>query len=487
MHLGALVFEDVFPEPYEVADQGQHLRLSGTLLGRGERQPVSLELSHQRFEPSDIRCLFRYPKPLPEPLLPHLDEDRGLDVSVDSPFDGMLHLRGIGPATYTSTEASLKVAGYDLLPRDWQADAGARVHAFFELASPGLQQRAIDRTLHLDGTITRSFPELARIAWTEGTQSAAFGIRHHFEQTRSGREPGLLLRERPQLTLRFNLGAKSNLSSLLDEVEAFADLPLLLFSFLSRREVGWFELRLFVKSGDRDSPKRVEARRRTRFWPAEPDETEEQPVIEEDELAAGMFSRLLAALRSLSWSADAVRSLQYYLGSHARAGLETRFILAFAAFETLVNTLDSQHPGPHIPARKLAKLLSALRSSIREQAATLNLPPECVPGILAKLPELKRPPLADRLRFHLSRLSVDTTGLWQEPNTLKDRFDMGLQRTIASRNALVHNTKLEDPVRFHADLVRLQNLFDRLFLACLGHGTAEDSQALSDVNWFNES
>jgi hypothetical protein len=480
------MFFDPFPEPYEIADQAQRLRLSGTFWARGKQQPVWVELSHQRFEPSDIQCLFRYPRSLPDPVLPQLDEDLDLDVSINSPFDGMLHLRGIGPATYGSTEASLKVAGYDLLPRDWQIHTGSAVHAVLELTSPGLQRRSAGRIMNLDGTITRRFPEPVRIEWNDGLTNAAFGIRHHAEHTRSGRDPALLLRERPRLTIRFEVAAKSDLSSVLDKVEAFADVPLLLFSFLSRREVGWFELFVFV-SGDQGPVRQLEARRRTSFWPAEPYETRERPVIEEEVLASGLFSELLVTLQSVPWSSDGVRSLRYYLGSHSQSDLETRFILAFAAFETLVNVLDSQHPSQQVSARKLSKLLTALRSSIREQVTVLDLPSECVPSILAKLPELKRPPLADRLRFHLSRLEVNTTGLWIERDTLKERFDAGLQRIITSRNALVHNTSLEDPAQLRADLVRLQNLFDRIFLAALGRGTSQDSRVLKEVNRFNES
>jgi hypothetical protein len=342
-----------------------------------------------------------------------------------------------------------------------------------------------NRFNNLDGTVERFGEDQQRISWAAHGRDFAFNIAHELERSVFGRDPAQLVAQRPRLLVTWRLAADTNTVDLLDQAEKLLELPLLCLSLLSRRSIRWFELGVTVTL-EPECRKHFEARRRVRFWPDDVHDPEEDPVLGEEEAARGEFAAILTALEQSPLASDLGRAIRYHLSSFRANGLESRFILGFAAFETLVNTLDFANPFLAHSAVGMPALEKAIHRIVKCHSTREGLPDLAAQSLRSKVGEFRRPAFVPKALHHLNRLAVDTSHLWIDDATCRNMVDKGLARTSAARNMLVHNTTIGDFTRLRADLARLQCLFERLLFSALGAPRDSASRALEQADWVKE-
>lgn len=480
------MIHEPFPEPALQPDRQVRRHLFGEFrLPNGNPHGAWIELAHELASPSPIVCSLRYPTPLTTAYLVPLDRDRELRFDLRLPFDGTLRLHSIGGGSYGQDKAKFEPGAYDLLEKETAIPAGSSVHAAARLSHRGFMGYTFGRILRPDGTVERLGEDRARVSWCRGDIDFTLDIRHEYDPAHVGRDRGTIVAQRPWLFGKWTQPEDTDTSTLLDKAAEALGLPLLCLSLLSRRSIQWYELHLFVTT-DEAARKHVEVSRRVRFWPDDLEDPDEEPLLPEEEAASGWFGRVLTALEESAVLADLSRAIRYHLGSFAASHIESRFILSFAAFETLVNTLDSTEPLFGTGLKDIGPLERALKRVVKCFVARRELPKPAAESLRTKIAEIRRPAFLPKALHHLERLQVDSSRLWVDDRTGEDKLRAGLDRTAKARNLLVHNTTLGELVTLNADLARLQCLFERLLLSALGTPRRATSRALAHAHRLRE-
>lgn len=402
-------------------------------------------------------------------------------IDLQLPFPGILRLHQIAGGTFGQHEASFHLGAYDLLDTTTAVPAGSSVHVIAYLTSKGLMNPTTNRLIKGDGTIERLGDDWPVVHWQVDSQKYSLLMVHGSQQVSLRSGYGLLLNQRPCLTLTLQLENSTDTPSLLNRVEESLELPILLFSLLSRRTIRWFNLVITVQVDD--TPTWVEAQRRARATSPEPDDRDERPMFSEHDLATGAFANLLFALADNSLLADLSRAIRYHLSSYRLDTIDTRFLLAFAAFETLLKAVDSATPFSAAEEPHWATLSHWLERVVTRHARVHKIEQGAVNAIRSKLGNLNSPGFMRKALHHIDRLGVDTSGLWLNYTTAEDEFRKGFERAYKQRNSLVHNTSIADLGDLLSDLARLQCLFERVIARLLGWPSPAISEALARARW----
>ncbi|MEA2559576.1 MAG: hypothetical protein QOH06_1080 [Acidobacteriota bacterium] len=470
------MIREPFPEPTEIDDPVRSRTLFGRLaLPGGSQHPAWVELSHRERAPSPITCRVRYPEPLPERHVVPYGENRELWFNLETPYTGSLRLHLLGPGTYGSHDAKLSCGTFDLLDPQPTVPAGSRVRVSAYLTSTGFLLYRTNRQVNFDGTIERVGQEWPLLSWERDGAQHWLQVGHDTRTVMDGSHPGLLLSQRPLLRVEFEQTSDQSLTGLLDQVVASLELPLVLFSLLSRRTIEWFDLSVHVATPGGEW---IEARRRSDPPFFEPTGRDERPLFREHELVDGRFDEMLRGLENCIGQTDIVRSVRYLLGSYRNDTVDTNFLLAVSALETLVNALEKTSPmGDHLGI-DWKVLVRALNRVARCYCRRRGLSTSVSDMLQSKIAELRRPSFTSKAKHHLQRLGVDTSGLWLNYRTAVDHFSDGLATAYKTRSALVHNTSINDLGRLISDLARVQCLLERAVLRVLGDYRPHISEAL---------
>lgn len=439
------------------------------------------QITHKQFGPSEIQCRLLFDRPWDESRVITDLNNRNLEIKTEAPHRRQIYLKGIGSGTYERAEANFTIGGYDILPMNTEVPAGAKVRAIVHLTQRGL----LGVRRHL-GFEPREEEEDNTISWTTDNETYRFYIATLNERVTAGQDRAHLTRERPCLTKAFTTSAHTNLTTILDLIEAELTDILRLLSFLSREWVEWFGISVTAEWPLGNTRQFTKAIRREQIWERRPVDGNEDPLLDESALLDGTFSRILSALLSSPLKKALKRTMAYSLSSRHGPGDESDFLLAFAALETLINALDDQDP--LLPQKDIAwnALSKSLKKCIDEHGKARNLPAEKILLIRDKISELRRPPVIDRMMFHLTRLTLETGDLWQNQLGSGSNFKNGLSTAISQRNDLVHATTVEDFGSMRRNFVRIQLLFERLVLRILGYTDRVSSRDLGNVHWQEE-
>ena len=478
------MIREPFLEPTEIADPVRSRTLFGRLvLPGGNQHPAWIELSHRGHTPSPITCRLRYPEPLPERYVVPYGDHRELLFSLETPYSGTLRLHSLGRGTYGSHDAKLSCGAFDLLDPEPTVPAGSRVHVSAYLTSKGLLVYRTNRQINFDGTIERLGQEWPLLSWQRNSAQYWLRVGHDARNVLYGRDRGLLLSQRPLLHAEFEQTSDQTLADLLDHLVASLELPLVLFSLLSRRTIEWFDLSVHVTTPGGEW---IEARRRTDPPFFEPTGRDERPLFEEHELVDGRFDEMLRGLESCIGQTDIVRSVRYLLGSYRNDTVDTNFLLAVSALETLVNALEAANPMADRLGINWKVLVRALSRVARCYCRRQGLSASVSDMLQSRLAELRRSSFTSKARHHLQRLDVDTSGLWLNYHTAVDHFSDGLSTAYRTRSTLVHNTLITDLGRLISDLARVQCLLERAILRVLGDYRPHISEALVATRYRSE-
>lgn len=413
----------------------------------------------------------------------HMASTGELMFALETPYTGTLRLHDLGAGTYGSYDAKLSSGAYDLLDPQLSVPAGSKIHAGAYLTSKGLLAYRTNLQINFDGTIERVGKGWPLLSWTHESVQHCLQIAHDPCHVRDGLHYGVLLAQRPVLRAEFDQTRDQSPAELLDQIAASLELPLVLFSLLSRQTIEWFDLSVHAAT---PAGERIEARQRVDPPFFEPTSRDERPLFEEHELVDGRFDEMLKGLQTCLGQTDVIRAVRYLLGSYRDDTVDTRFLLAVSALETLVNALEFTHPmcdGSGVDWKVLGRALGRIvRCYCRRKGLNTT-----VSNILQnKLANLRHPTFSSKARHHLQRLGVDTSGLWLNYRTAVDQFSDGLSTAYGTRSALVHNTSVNDLGRLISDLARIQCLLERAVMRLLGDYHPHVSKALIAARYRSE-
>lgn len=231
--------------------------------------------------------------------------------------------------------------------------------------------------------------------------------------------------------------------------EDVAERLCLLASLLSKTPIRWFEKT--IVSGDRlvRIVRDVEVPGDRGVW------WEDIIVLPEDLRA--FFSRAFGEYGKLrDAGTDLKIPILLYVAAQKAVSIGDTIILLFRALEALVALLDAQAGGMGLLD---AREMKAVRAHLQQFLRQMGKPEEHIDQIIKRASNLSDPPLAYRLKRHLSVLKIDLADIGGED---------GVGKMMQVRNRLVHAGK-EPPIRqMDEERARLETILDRMFLRLLG-------------------
>jgi len=406
------MIDDFYKSPYYVPSEPETLRFFGKIqVPDGPPRDAWISISYKRFEPSEIECSLYFPEAWHESrFIPDLDSGN-LKIYTQAPHKGIINLNMIGGGVYSNTEAKFSVGGYELLQEPAQLSRDSRVRIVVDLTNSRLIRPGGFKVSALGSSVEIMGDGIDAVEWTTAEESYKVSTRADLERVKAGQDVGSLIRQRPFLVKDLRVSDDLDASRLLNELELELTEILRLLSFISREWIDWFEI--LVLAGER---LRFTAKRRKQIWELRPADRREQPLLNKKDLINGGFPRLLSEFRSSPYFDDLSRAMAYNLSSRQSEGIESNYILAFAALETLVNSLDNLEPllpEKKIKWRKLRSAVAACVEHHRREGIT-----DCQARIIKdKIEELKRPSIRERIRHHASKLNVKIDDIWLDMDT----------------------------------------------------------------------
>jgi len=434
---------------------------------QASQSPLWVEVAHKANEPSPIHCALT--SQTDHDLL-HLCPPSGprvLEIDLVGPGRALLRLDDRHSGSYQLRNARFQISSYDYIESGRTVEAGWALVGSASLTSPGVLQLPRNRVLHERGTLEASGSDPRRITWCCGTKSYAMDYSYHATRSGIGSTRSTLISATPTIRLAHRLEQPSTLLELLEAFGEAIDAPLALLSFFARERIACYQLEILLRPADPQQRGRFAATRRRRFWPWEKSWQAEEPVLDEEELSDGTFALLLDALSRSDQRSDLLRALRYHVSSYSAHGIESQFLLAFAALETSLNaTAAGRHPLPS--DIHWASLEKALKSVIDQHAEEKGLSRRSSSQLKAKLRELRRPSFLDQALGQLEQLDAETMDLWELPRRIAVTQEAGLKLAKDARDALIHSTTVHDFEELETHMMRIQCLNERILLARLG-------------------
>jgi hypothetical protein len=329
-----------------------------------------------------------------------------------------------------------------------------------------------------DGTITRrnkTSKTRKGIRWKTRLGQAELIDNYEYIDERVGFNVASIQVQKCQITIKVGTRRRNvSLRIIISELEKTLEEPLLILSFLSRQSVSWYEAKAAFLSKDyatevhRDA---IARRQQNLFYDSEIDikVSRLNVPVEPQALQEGLFQTILDAYIQSPLHTTIRQAIQYLLLSYERGGyFEARLGLIYAALESLVDGLSKHHGMTYLMGgnrfKKLSKELEGSifkkLSQILEEVIQEKVPEEEIAkGIIGKLPELRRPPIRERLLKLLEIYKLSKIRMSSDINT-------AIEGILTRRNAYIHTGAVDYDKHFN-DFFLLQELIEIWILTLL--------------------
>ncbi len=326
-----------------------------------------------------------------------------------------------------------------------------------------------------DGTIGKRGSKRKGIRWSTKLGKAELIDNYEYIDEKVGFDPAIVQVQKCQITLKWKTQRRdASLQVLLSDLESILDEPLLLLSFLSRESITWYEAKADFTSKDYSTEvhRTAIARRDQNLMYENAISANLSPFdipIMPEVLRNGIFQALLEQYEKSPLKNTIRQTIQYLLASSETGYFEARLGLIYAALESLVDGLSKFHQIAYLMgSSKFKKLSKELEetifdklSKILEEVIQEKVPEEDIAkGIIGKLPELRRPPIRDRLLTLLEKHKLN-----------KLRFGADIVTTVegilSRRNTYIHTGAVDYDKHFD-DFLLLRELIELWVLTLLG-------------------
>lgn len=452
------------------------LRFSGFFRFRelGQSSPLAwVEISSDPSRRGPMRCSINAPALLD--LVQFVPNDFGnLDLESEN-GDLLVRLVDRHTGEYSRSSAQFEVVGFEVKAGSLRLANSAGLQADAVLSVEGVSSASKEPGTYPSLDYWEQDPATT-ITWRQG------GFTFHLDSSWFPFTPARQVLDRwlrpPRLSFALPaLGRDAEGSSRLCTAVQEVEHPLVLLSFLFRECVSCESLAISGTSKTGEGTGR--AVRHNRLWPWAKHWPREEPVFTDRASVTRALPRLADALDKHEKSALLLRAMRYLTGSYSDSGLESNYLLAFAALETAIGattTLTDLPQDKHWRAMR-----REVRGCIATYASRTGIEPLVAKEIELKISELRRPSFMACALRSLQANSVEAADLWGDYGPNRVPFEVGLRRAKKVRDTLVHRTEVEDFSSMSADLSRLQCLCERLLLGALGSGHETTTHALRSL------
>lgn len=250
--------------------------------------------------------------------------------------------------------------------------------------------------------------------------------------------------------------------SLAEELRYF----LRLLSFLSRRHVDWAAMHLVTHWKDERGGRFHDS---DRWHLARPSRrTFLDPLVVPYRMHESSLDDMMKKFHSVPFKESVYLSIGFLLDTFEEGPLEDAVLSVFTALETIVTGItEAEGRGVILPRPAFQELRQRLKRTAEEFLAGLGNEapsPEMQEYLLAKLGDMNRPPVVERVIDVL-----DTRGVrWRQPWSQGTDAAQELRQAYRRRSILAHTGKVEDYRVAREDCLRLHTLTERLIFKLVG-------------------
>lgn len=331
------------------------------------------------------------------------------------------------------------------------------------------------------GTIESKRSEEDGIKWHSPVGEAVLADFYHYEHPPG---KGDLFTRVKETEIRIGGDITTNIEPpmLLAQIEREIEDPLQLLSFLSRRLLGWFEIRetFLPTPGSGFAPCTFLKRRHFKDRGV----GERDPLLLQHHLVDGKFQKLVECLRASPIKDWLVRAMIYSSGSHEEGPIEDQLAAAYMALEALSLGLSQSRGREQILSEQESEKFSSwMTASIGQFCEKHDLDEDIKQQLGANVNNLGRVSFKRRVRALIEETNVSVKDLWP-PGT---HLSKGLQRVIERRNKFIHEARIESPPwPLIKDLKRVQAIVERSILALLDWDQTQLSPSAYRHHWLTE-
>jgi hypothetical protein len=315
-----------------------------------------------------------------------------------------------------------------------------------------------------DGTIARR-GKLGKkrkgIRWYTKFGQAELIDNYNYIDDKVGFDPASIQIQKCQITIQIRIHRRTtSLKNVFTELENILEEPLLLLSFLSRRNVSWYEARATFFSKDHSQPHRdaIVRHQQDLAYDGDIDVTASRfnVPINPQILSEGLFQTLLTTYRQSPLKNTIRQTIQYLLVTNESGYFEANLGLTYAALESLIDGLSKHHRISYLMgSSKFDKLTKKLEQVIRTEISD----PDIAKSVVDKLPELRRPPIRERLLNLLEIYRLNKVRMNSDINTT-------VQKVLTRRNTFIHSGFVDYDKHFE-DFLLLKELIELWILTLL--------------------
>ena len=438
-------------------------RIQGTIAGI---IPVLLQLFHDKYDPQNLSAeltLLSQDKTISNAFRNCLSGDDYGTLKISSEDNNIeIVLKGINGWRHQRNNVKLNIEGYEYGISDDEIINAENIFAFVELTPSGILRKWGTTEMHYDGSIKHDegYPE--DVEWEFRLGKGKAFSRYTYEEHTVYDNKATIQIERP--ALHFTIDNKNEClttKEIKETIEKEVRDICYILSLCYRKLVRWyeFEITILQKEKPNISP-RISGVRRKVYRETYPERMDE--LINHRTLVNNGFRDLLINYRGSNQVDGLQRCITFLASSMATHTIEINYFFSIIALEAFCDAfVESVSNSIKMPSAKWNKIEKALRATLKELSADINLLP-FITNVTAKLPELKGITTLEKITFCCQRLNVKVDDLWK-----KDGFENGLKKALALRNQLFHRAYFEDPFLLYSNRLRVQIIAERLLLKYL--------------------
>jgi len=412
----------------------ERLNVSGMVRTKAGECPVGIEVSYSKHVPGSaeisVFCKTSEWKQLAKVLN---NRQGGLEVFGYDERGRALRLENARLKSHRGARAEFDCMGFTF---GFESTGDAQSHEYsveVRIPNTALARTSLSEGHSYLGTIQSKRKPDDGIRWRSPLGDFLIADFYHFESDHL-HESDVLVRVSATELRHYRKGQPPlDLKTLADRVEEVIEEPIYLLSFLSRKQLHWFEIRTNVHiEGSNGSEWREFLRRREVAW----DITEHQFLLADPlRLGGDGFDQLLGRLKSSAMKKWLLRAMMYCVASHCERSLETCLSMAYLAVESLFKAY----------------------------------------GVGGKADKFNR-----GLRTLMGKAHINLRDLW--PSEV--RLGTACEKLGERRRKFIHEADAEDPAMVDKDCARLQFIVEGAILASLGCGREWIHRHAYDTTWL---
>jgi len=343
-------------------------------------------------------------------------------------------------------------------------DRGEELYDITLINAPAVAVRSSTFSSYL-GEVNRKRSEDDSISWE--TEECNFNIANYYEHDTSqiGLDRADVQIEFTKLILRKKLIAQSRIEQAFIQVEEQIKDLLAILSLINRKFIQWHKIEATFRD-KQDDKKFLRSEKRRKFSPYR--DSRREPLFVQATLKQGYLHELIQAYQKSEIKSAIEKAITYLAASYELDRLEPKLLMAYSAFESIVNNLSNKLGISRCLSNNQFKNLKTELISVvddfceNESAQGRKV---FIEGLKDKLSEIKTRPLRNKVIDIIKSNSIDYSDIW---DLHADELREKIQGIINRRNKLIHDVKSADPDFFYPDLVRVRTLCERFILAELG-------------------